>query len=230
MLSSLQLAQEAKDYNFNTAIPLRIYLKTCVGILDKAQLSFQSGDIAMSFKYYYRYVDLCTNKLSKHPEFLISGKPNSDPELKLYRQEYLQLIKLEVPAVLRIIEDLKKKIDLDWEKHQVSLARNIARSPMNHTHNNNNNNILLETKKDKTILPPTFNEHNFQQSLAFLQNSSINTSSVNSKPINPEKLVRKTSNSSNTASATTSEANTDANHSTALNHYPELPQLSFLTF
>jgi len=224
MLSSLHLAQEAKDYKFNTAIPLRIYLKTCIGILDKAQLSFQTGDNAKAFMYYYRYVDLCTNKLSKHPEFLISGKPQSDPELKLYRQEYLQLIKLEVPAVLRIIEDLKKKIDAEWERHQVSLAKNIARNHAPQVHNS-------ENKREMVTLPPAFNEHHFQQSLTFLQNSSINSNN-HVRLTHTTNVTTISSATDNTQSTNVNEAKTDESITTSntLLHYPELPQLSFPTF
>lgn len=69
MKSSKQLVQDAKDYRFNPAIPLRIYLKTCIGILEKAQCAFQANDLSLSFIYYFRYVDLLTNKLSRHLSF-----------------------------------------------------------------------------------------------------------------------------------------------------------------
>lgn len=225
MLSSLQLAQEARDYKFNTAIPLRIYLKTCIGILDKAQLSFQNGDNSRAFMYYYRYVDLCTNKLSKHPEFLISGKYLNgqlnticDPDLMLYRQEYLQLIKLEVPAVLKIIEDLKQKIDDEWERHQVSLAKNIAK-----------NHLQAQSKHDYNTLPSNFHEHTFQQSLNFFKGTKLSSREVKNNNSN-NTTDNNTINKSESAQKPTS---TDSNNPTTSNSlllYPELPQLSFPTF
>ena len=227
MLSSLQLAQEAKDYKFNTAIPLRIYLKTCIGILDKAQLRFQNGDNSGAFMYYYRYVDLCTNKLSKHPEFLISGKYINgqlntvcDPDLMLYRQEYLQLIKLEVPAVLKIIEDLKKKIDDDWERHQVSLAKNIAK-----------NRLQPQPTLDYKTLPPSFHEHTFQQSLSFFQGTKL--SSRERKTTNNSSSSSTTDNNTiNKSEGIQTQTPTEQNNPTSntLLLYPELPQLSFPTF
>ncbi|SMN18572.1 similar to Saccharomyces cerevisiae YLR073C RFU1 Protein that inhibits Doa4p deubiquitinating activity [Maudiozyma saulgeensis] len=224
MLSSVQLAQEAKDYKFNPAIPLRIYLKTCIGILDKAQLSFQTGDNARAFMYYYRYVDLCTNKLSRHPEFLISEKPQSDPDLKLYRQEYLQLIKLEVPAVLRIIEDLKNRIDAEWERHQVSLAKNIARNRVTQVHGS-------ESKREMVALPPSFNEQNFQQSLNFLQNSSMNVSSrVRLSHTTTFSTLESSTDNTQRNNVTERATEETITNSTTLLHYPELPQLSFPTF
>ncbi|GAX71751.1 hypothetical protein SCKG_4852 [Saccharomyces cerevisiae] len=83
MKSSKQLVQDAKDYRFNPAIPLRIYLKTCIGILEKAQCAFQANDLSLSFIYYFRYVDLLTNKLSRHPELLRMDASSSSSSSKL---------------------------------------------------------------------------------------------------------------------------------------------------
>ena len=234
MKSSLQLAQEARDYKFNPVIPLRIYLRTCIGILDKAQLSVQAGDSAMAFTYYYRYVDLCTNRLSRHPEFLAAGKQaaaNADPELALYRQEYLQLIKLEVPAVMRLIEELKNKIDAEWERHQVSLARNIAR-----TRSGSNHRDQHESVKCGTVLPATFSEHNFQQSLSFFQSATGHRSTATAQNGAAATSRVNTSSTSGTSASGSSarevgQATAPANSETAgLHLYPELPQLSFPTF
>lgn len=199
MKSTGQLRNEAVDYRFTPGTPLRIYLKVCVGILDKAQIAFQNGDQVMAYILYYRYVDLCTNKLSKHPEYT----SNSSPELSLYRQEYLQLIKLEVPAVFKIIEDLQLQIDMEYNKHQLSLAKNIAKPKCQ----NNKDQARIDTQVQLTSkLPSTFNEHNFNQTISFLgKNSSI----VNT-------------------TGSTSIANKDDQE--PIFHYPELPKLSFPTF
>lgn len=226
MKSTLQLAQEARDYKFNPVIPLRIYLKTCIGILDKAQLSVQVGDSAMAFTYYYRYVDLCTNKLSRHPEFIAAGKLEGgaspiDPELALYRQEYLQLVKLEVPAVMRLIEDLKRKIDAEWERHQVSLARNIART------RSASNNHQEESIKCGTVLPPTFSEHNFQQSLNFFQGATGRA--VTQRPAQTTGTGASAA-VTNAPSQVSQNSNNNNTETSGMMLYPELPQLSFPTF
>lgn len=207
MKSILQLTEEAKDYSFNPVIPLKIYLKTCVGLLDKAQLNFQNGDIQLSYMFYYRYVDLCTNKISKHPEFLSKSQ---DPEVTLYKQEYLQLIKLEVPAVLKIIEDLQRQIDLDYNKHQLSLAKNIARKPIN-------NNMQKEDHSNFSTLPSTFNEHRFNQSISYFQKSNVTNTVTPSSSVQPSNISFATNN-------------TNAANQNSFQHYPELPQLSFPTY
>ncbi|CCC70222.1 hypothetical protein NCAS_0E01520 [Naumovozyma castellii] len=206
MKSSTQLASEAKDYAFNPAIPLRIYLKTCVNILDKAQSAFQIGDRQMAYLFYFRYVDLCTNKLSRHPDFLTKSL---DQEYLLYKQEYLQLIKLEVPAVFKIIEDLQKQIDNDYKKHQLSLARNIAKP----THHLNQINNMEENESFKT-LPQNFNENRFNQSISFL--NEISSPSLNKKKISHS------INSSNESSGPQEQ--------NPILLYPELPTLTFPTF
>ncbi|CCD25947.2 Rfu1p NDAI_0G01710 [Naumovozyma dairenensis CBS 421] len=213
MKSTTQLAAEARDYKFNPAIPLRIYLKTCVNILNKAQTAFQSRDLSLAYTFYFRYVDLCTNKLSKHPEFIISSNGNSESmELSLYRQEYLQLIKLEVPAVLRIIEDLQRQIDLQYNQHQLSLAKNIAK-PMHHHHHQIRRNSIEGgeecTARQRQLLPPTFNESRFNQSISFLRETSLSLNKNKSQNHN------------------TLEEDRDGK---PILHYPELPQLSFPTF
>ncbi|CAL9733641.1 regulator of free ubiquitin chains 1 [Monosporozyma servazzii] len=238
MKSSRQLIQDAKDYRFNPIIPLKIYLKTCVGILDKAQMSVQCGDSEMAFMFYYRYVDLCTNKLARHPQCL--SKANKDPEIQLYKQEYLQLIKLEVPAVLKLIEDLQKQIDRQYNKHQLSLAKNIAKptnSVLNH-HLDKINNNMETSSQDDTIkypfLPNTFNEHRFNQSLAYFNtnlthnNNNNNNNNTNTTTTNNQN----NNNSPNTYSRgnNNTKQENNPNNETPIFHYPELPHLSFPTF
>lgn len=253
MKSSRELIQEAKAYRFNPKIPLKLYLKTCVGILDKAQQSVQCGDTELAFMFYYRYVDLCTNKLSRHPQYLTTNV-NMDSELQLYRQEYLQLMKLEVPAVIKLVEDLQIQIDRDYCKHQLSLAKNIAKpnkinivDPLDNTIDMNHHpKIYVKDGKTSNIkyplLPPTFNEHRFNQSLEFF--SPIPTRSIdnNNNQNNSNYLIMgNTNNTSNDTYLSTSSSllgqdntnesnNSDPNSSSCMLHYPELPQLSFPTY
>ncbi|KAL3228451.1 Regulator of free ubiquitin chains 1 [Nakaseomyces bracarensis] len=126
MKSSQQLGAEARDFQFNPNIPLKLYLKTCVTLLNNASDSFQGGDKSLAYFYYFRYVDLCTNKLPTHPQVRIMS---NDSEVNLYLQEYKQLLRLEVPHILKIMEGIKREIDALYERHRVSLANNIA-SPL----------------------------------------------------------------------------------------------------
>lgn len=243
--SSRQLVQEAKDYRFNPMIPLKIYLRTCVGMLDKAQMSVQCGDTQMAFVFYYRYVDLCTNKLSRHPQCL-SGSNNSDPEVQLYKQEYLQLIKLEVPAVLKLIEDLQKNIDMEYNKHQLSLAKNIAK-PKRVMNNSDNAQPRMNIQDERssmkpTLLPQSFNEHRFNQSIAFLNPGLTNPSRTTTTSPRPTHNINNDTN--NTARTTTNnngnnnnnnsnnntKKSTETNNESNIFQYPELPKLSFPTF
>ncbi|SCV02264.1 LAMI_0G17370g1_1 [Lachancea mirantina] len=153
MKSSLQLSKEAVTYQFNGSIPVRLYLKTCVTLLEEAQNSFQKGNVEKAFLMYVRYVDLCTNKLPTHPE-IRSTQP--DAQFGLVRQEYNQLIKLEVPAILSIIEDLKKKIDLDHQMHTQSLAAYISKAAPGSSSSKLENKIKL---------PANFDEVRFRQSV-----------------------------------------------------------------
>lgn len=125
MKSSKQLGAEARDYQFNPNIPLKLYLKTCVTLLNSASESFQGGDKCLAYFYYFRYVDLCTNRLPAHPQVRIASTKDDE----LYLQEYKQLLRLEVPHILKIMEGLKHEIDALYERHKVSLANNIA-SPL----------------------------------------------------------------------------------------------------
>ncbi|CCK70562.1 Rfu1p KNAG_0E03030 [Huiozyma naganishii CBS 8797] len=199
MKSTRQLGQDAVNYGFNTRVSLKIYLKTCVRILDKAQSSFQNGDMALAFMFYSRYVDLCVSKLARHPEYVSVGLAQ-DPEIALYRQKYLQLVRLEVPAVLKIIEDLRKILDDQYSKHQQSLAKNIAKPTA--VENRHHIPHLAQGSTPSTSqplpLPPTFNEHRFNQSISFFATRE-----------------------------TISENTTEQSKTTF--HYPELPQLSFST-
>ncbi|CCF57355.1 hypothetical protein KAFR_0C03630 [Kazachstania africana CBS 2517] len=204
MKSSVQLIQEAQNYRYNPSIPLRIYLKTCIGLLDKAQLNFQNNDNSMAFMFYYRYMDLVTNKLSTHQEYMSSVD-------SLHRREYLQLIKLEVPCVLKIIEDLQETIDDNYKKHELSLAKNIAKAkPTQLTHQ-----TTYET------LPSTFNERRFNQSLNFLHSQTTfnNNTTTNNNSMNNNNSNNNNSNNSNIQ-----------DNSNEMYHYPELPQLSYSSF
>lgn len=165
MKSTVELNNEALDYKFFPGTSLKVYLKACVGILEKAQLAFQDGDLQKSYVFYVRYVDLCTNKLSRHPEYLGTSSCRT-AEMELHRQEYLQLIKLEVPAVLKISEDLRKQIDLDYSKHQLSLAKNIAKPKPQHKQETEGQ--APEPKK----VPPTFDEQLFNRSVAYYRKTT----------------------------------------------------------
>lgn len=194
MKSSKLLVQDAKDYRFNPSIPLRIYLKTCIGILEKAQCAFQAGDLSLAFIYYFRYVDLLTNKLSKHPELSLM-----DPS-SIYKREYLQLIKLEVPAVCKIIEGLRKEIDSQYSKLQTSLANNIAKP-------NTNTSTTPAQLQQQSLPKESFNEYRFNQSISFFQ--KISSSQLNT---------------------TTNSPSQDAAHDEAYRlNYPELPRFTFST-
>ncbi|CAI4035007.1 hypothetical protein SMKI_12G1440 [Saccharomyces mikatae IFO 1815] len=197
MKSSKLLVQDAKDYRFNPSIPLRIYLKTCIGILEKAQYAFQVNDLSLAFIYYFRYVDLLTNKLSKHPELSFMDPVSSS---SIYKREYLQLIKLEVPAVCKIIESLRRQIDSQCSKLQTSLANNIAKP-------NTNTNTGPVQVEQRSLPKKSFDEYSFNQSISFFQqisNTQLNTAT------NPQ-----------SQDATRDEAY-------RLN-YPELPRLTFST-
>lgn len=240
MKSSRELIQEAKDYQFNPKIPLKLYLKTCVGILDKAQMSVQCGDTELAFMFYYRYVDLCTNKLSRHPQYLTSNT-NLDSEVQLYREEYLQLMKLEVPAVLKLLEDLQTQINRNYCKHQLSLAKNIAKSNKTNTlHSINNTNerryhsrVIGYDSMDSDIkcplLPPAFNEHRLNQSLDFFKpvlTRGVDNNNGNNN--NDDSHINAHTNVLDHVNSNESD-NSNPNDSSRMFHYPELPQLSFPT-
>ncbi|EDO17471.1 hypothetical protein Kpol_1058p8 [Vanderwaltozyma polyspora DSM 70294] len=160
MKSSSQLRQEALEYTYNANTPLKIYLKVCVSILDKAQLEFQKGDIFSAYVLYYRYADLIANKLSDHSELALVAERD---QTVLHREEYYQLVKLELPAVLKIVEDLQKNIDLDYNKIQLSLSKNIAKQQKKPNH-----------VSEPVLLPKTFNENRFNQSISFFNNMNSN--------------------------------------------------------
>lgn len=178
MKPTAQLNNEALDYKFFPGTSLKIYLRACIGILDKAQLAFQNGDLQRAYVFYVRYLDLCTNKLSKHPEYL-DKQQNQTPEIALHRQEYLQLIKLEVPAVLRITEDLRNQIDEEYKRHQLALAKNIAKSK------------IQNPKSAK--LPSTFDDELFNHSISYFHRT---TAISNYPPRSSNSLKPKETNSS----------------------------------
>lgn len=213
MQSTAQLNIEALDYKFFPSTSLKVYLKACVGILDKAQLAFQEGNLERAYVFYVRYVDLCTNKLSHHPQYL--GKDSDQvSEIALHRQEYLQLIRLEVPAVLKITEDLRKQLDLDYAKHKLSLAKNIARPKQQH-HNSIESEVPALAK-----LPPSFDNGMFNHSLRYYHE----TTSFGNHSQTPVKK------SQNSQADPTNDAKDSKNKPGQFRYYPELPQLSFPTF
>lgn len=165
--SSLQLSKEATEYRFNPIVPLKLYLKTCVSILEEAQSSFQSGDLERSYLMYLRYLDLCMNKLAKH---LHVTSPSPDQEIGLYKREYLQLMKLEVPAILKITEDIKIQIDDRYNKYTLSLAKNVAKKTTT--------NREIQPAEKHVELPSTFSESKFNKSISLFrqQNVALNSS------------------------------------------------------
>ncbi|CCE66174.1 hypothetical protein TPHA_0P00160 [Tetrapisispora phaffii CBS 4417] len=198
------LRTDATNYKFNPQMPLRVYLKICVDMLNRAQDEFQAGNVNAAYMYYFRYVDLVTNKLARHPHCM-AGASQVGHETYIHRQEYLQLVKLELPCVMRIVEDLQRKIDVAHEKSQLSLAKNIAKTKQH------------AQAQGTFKLPSNFNENKFNQSLSFLNNSAIET-------ITPKQEAKVGSNSasnSKTASATADDK--------AL-IYPELPQLNTASY
>ncbi|SCU79203.1 LAME_0A07690g1_1 [Lachancea meyersii CBS 8951] len=155
MISCHQLSQMASDYKFNPRVPLRLYLKTCVSLLEEAQESFQSGNVQRSYVMYLRYLDLCTKKLPAHPELL---GPQADPDRILARKGYMQLLKLEVPAILKISEDLRLQLERSFAQQAKSLASNVAKQRP-----------LPKERVEEIKLPSTFDESRFKQSISTLQ-------------------------------------------------------------
>lgn len=156
-----QLSQDAADYKFNPRVPLKLYLKTCVSLLEEAQGCFQQGDLERSYVMYVRYLDLCMKKLPGHPQ--VAG-PSADVEHGLAKKEYLQLLKLEVPAILKISEDLRAQLERLFAKHSIALASSAPRPR-----------AASKDAPEKTELPASFDEARFRQSLSSLQRHGDNT-------------------------------------------------------
>lgn len=213
MKSTAQLSTEALNYKFFPSTSLKVYLRACVGILDEAQSAFQEGKLERAFVFYVRYVDLCTNKLSYHPHYL-GDSGDRTPEIALHRQEYLQLISLEVPAVLKITESLRKQIDLEYGKHKLSLARNIAKPKQQHK-------TSVENKVPEVAkLPPSFDDGMFNHSIKYYHETTAFASFSQENTSKSHNLQVQSSNDSK-KSSTKSEQ---------FHYYPALPQLSFPTF
>ncbi|SCU91073.1 LANO_0D10682g1_1 [Lachancea nothofagi CBS 11611] len=155
MKSCHQLSQAALDYRFNPRVPLKLYLKTCVSLLEEAQQSFQLGNVERSYIMYLRYLDLCMKKLPAHPQ-LFEEEANVDRGLA--KKEYMQLLKLEVPAILKISEDLRIHLDRTFAQHTTTLAANVPKPR-----------ALKKDKVERTELPSNFDEARFKQSLSTLQ-------------------------------------------------------------
>ncbi|SCU77263.1 LAFA_0A00628g1_1 [Lachancea sp. 'fantastica'] len=155
-----QLSQLASDYKFNPRVPLKLYLKTCVSLLEEAQQSFQLGNLQRSYVMYLRYLDLCTKKLPAHPD-LHTLPLQADPDRALAREGFLQLLKLEVPAILRISEDLRIQLEKSFAQQGKSLASNVPRPR-----------TFSREKLEKIELPSTFSEARFKQSISVLQRNN----------------------------------------------------------
>lgn len=156
MKSCHELSAAAADYRFNPRVPAKLYLKTCVSLLEEAQGSFQSGQLERAYVMYLRYLDLCTKKLPTHPQ--LSARATGVDLDGLAKEEYLQLLKLEVPAILRITEDLRTQLERSFAQHARTLARNVA-GPR----------PAAKDKAEKVELPTTFDENRFRSSVAKLQ-------------------------------------------------------------
>ncbi|AMD20192.1 HDL552Wp [Eremothecium sinecaudum] len=166
MKSSVELGKEAIDYNFNKNVPLKLYLSTCVVILQNAQLASQEGDIEKAYTLYLKYLDVCMNKLAQHPHVL---KPiGSDEELS--KKEYLQLMNLEVPAILKVTETLKHTIDQRYERSTQSLAKSFVPQQTS-----KENPFATEEEEVSVIaLPPSFDEERFNSAIEwFKMNGAI---------------------------------------------------------
>ncbi|QEU60548.1 Rfu1 [Kluyveromyces lactis] len=181
MKSSSHLKQEALNYRFNSNVPLKLYLTTCISIVEEAQNSARCNNMERAYLLYIRYLDLCLNRLVHHSEV------NTSVE-SLYKREYFQLLKLEVPAIMKITEELKIKIDARYK----SLANNVAtstyaRSPA----------VMMTNPSDEINLPSSFDEQKFNQSISWFNHSSKHFSaqsdSNNEYPELPELNVTSTS-------------------------------------
>ncbi|SCV99708.1 LAFE_0B00760g1_1 [Lachancea fermentati] len=171
MKSSLQLSKEALEYTFNPKIPLKLYLKTCISLVEEAQTSFQDGRLERSYLMYLRYLDLCMNKLPNHPEVTESS---TNSECSLFRKEYQQLLKLEVPAILRISEDLKAQIDISYQKNTLSLATNVPKR------------VVKERANTEAIeLPSSFSDAKLRQSIHAFHNDNISMGNLVSSSTAP---------------------------------------------
>ncbi|BAO41889.1 regulator of free ubiquitin chains 1 [Kluyveromyces marxianus] len=180
MRSSSQLKQEALEYKFNANVPLKLYLTTCISIVEEAQKSARSNDMERAYLLYLRYLDLCLNKLIHHSE--VNTTVDS-----LNRREYLQLLKLEVPAIMKITEELKGKIDAIHH----SLASNVAVSAYTKPSTRPQAVVPSRTAVEEVQLPSTFDEKKFNQSIRWFHNnpsrfSTATVSSTNEYPELPE--------------------------------------------
>ncbi|SCU83513.1 LADA_0C11892g1_1 [Lachancea dasiensis] len=164
MKSTSQLNQAATDYSFSPRVPLKLYLTTCVGLLEEAQGAFQVGNVERSYIMYVRYLDLCMKKLPSHPQ--LAGM-RSHTEDDLARKEYLQLLKLEVPAILKISEDLRLQLDKTFAQQATTLAANVPKSR-----------LLQKETVDKVELPSSFDEARFRQSISTFQRHTENAGST----------------------------------------------------
>lgn len=226
--NSKSLILDAKNYNYNPKISIKIYLKICIKLLEKAQwFNAQQNNKLMAFTYYYRYLDLCLVKLSNHPQIKCSGSnyvlekyDDNMTDLELYRKQYKQLIDLEIPIVLKIIEDLKFEIDSIFNKQQSSLANSISTIKKNHNTNSENS-----TKPN--ITTTSFNQNRFNQSIDFFNTTNnLSTNITGTTNTNNFDGIRANDDNVNNDNSNNNNESTNSNELM----YPELPQLSFPTF
>ncbi|CDO92908.1 unnamed protein product [Kluyveromyces dobzhanskii CBS 2104] len=156
MKSSSQLKQEALNYRFNSNVPLKLYLTTCISIVEEAQNSARCDNMERAYLLYMRYLDLCLNRLIHHSEV-------NTPCESLYKREYFQLLKLEVPAIMKLTEELKAKIDARYK----SLANNVAVPAYGRA-----STATVTNPLDEVRLPSSFDEQKFNQSLSWFNHSS----------------------------------------------------------
>lgn len=167
MRSPHQLRLEAKNVKFTAATPLRHYLRVMPQLLTIAYESHKIGDEEKAYIYYYRYLHLI-NKLSSHDEV----KRGDGVE----RDEYFSLVKLEVPTIFKIIEDMNVKLAREWEKQQLALSKNIPSNINNNinssstrSRSSSNISVSVEPKKIKA-----FDDENFNKTIRLFNQATTN--------------------------------------------------------
>ncbi|KAL6942332.1 hypothetical protein ACO0QE_003503 [Hanseniaspora vineae] len=191
--SSKQLQEEARNYKFNKSISLQVYMKFCISLIEKAQeLATNADDTENAYVFYMRYLDLIMNKLCNHPDILLAKTQSMQREgssvNSLHVKTYHQILRLEVPAILKIVEEMQKKIETKYQKQmakqyiepskihiKTSLHEN---SEEKHCTGRNSPELNIEI-----ALPSTFNEHVFNNSIKYMKESNMPVNSSNYKSI-----------------------------------------------
>ncbi|KAL6939474.1 hypothetical protein ACO0RG_003315 [Hanseniaspora osmophila] len=192
--SPKQLQEEASNYKFNKSISLQVYLTFCISLIEKARiLATNSTDTENAYIFYMRYLDLVMNKLCNHPDILISKtqsmqRDGSDVNT-LHVKTYHQILRLEVPAILKIVEEMQKKIETRYQKemakHYIEPCKThvkplVKEQPEeNHCTGRKSPDLNIEIK-----LPSTFDEHAFNNSIEYMKKSNLPVKSFNYKPAN----------------------------------------------